>query len=109
MSPEERASVLLIHLALNELVFTHPKVLSRRVLAWDPVEGLLTPKLVREIVRSKLLGLGRAREVEHYVLARLKINGAEFFAWARDPGGVLQTTAEVGAPNRFGAPVGGKE
>lgn len=87
MDDEERMAVILVHLALNDLVFSHPKVLSRRVAPWEapPPEDMLTPQKVRELVRQHTGGLGRGVLVERYLLERLKINGAAFLAWERDP------------------------
>lgn len=90
MSPEERASLLLLNLKINELIFTHPKVLSRPLDPWVKLpDDMLTPALIRAFVRSHVDGLDRAKQLEEHVVARLRLNGVSFLDWERDPSKIL--------------------
>ena len=85
MEPEERVSLMVLNIKLNELVYTHPKIASAQPSSWRAFPpNVLTPSIVRGVIGQALKGLSRAKQIEEHVVARLKINGVAFLLWEQN-------------------------
>lgn len=71
---------------LRRLVAEHPKVLTES-LDQDrrsPPAGMLTPVIVRQVIRQLVEHLYRAQALEEFVAQRLRVNHIAFEQWEDD-------------------------
>lgn len=89
MTLEERAALVAVNMAINNLAVTHPNVLTEDLELWRGVpKETLYPGLIRlkihEILVEAVPDLERRQLLTAYILRRIKINGVPVLDWERD-------------------------
>lgn len=86
LSAQEIVALSAVESKLAQLILENPKVLTEPLdRESHSLPGVLTPAIVRQVVRQLVKHLPRAQAMETFILERLRINHVRFEQWEADP------------------------